>query len=196
MVTKKKILFEGDPIPVSDLTGNPSFASMTTDQINEKTADQGVTIEGVLLKDGNATPMGGAPAARVYHSADQSIPTATNTQLAFNSERFDNDGIHHPTTNNGRLTCKTAGKYLISVNLRWANNGTGIRQVTIVLNGSTYIGLVRQGAHGQDAQTLTILYDLAVNDYVYVDVRHTRGSALNVVSLGNQSPEFSMVRVA
>src|SRR5262245_40483526 len=65
------------------------------------------------------------PAARAYHSANQSINSGTNTTLNFDSERFDSDTIHDNVTNNSRLTCKTAGKYLICCNVRWASNATG-----------------------------------------------------------------------
>jgi hypothetical protein len=39
-------------------------------------------------------------------------------------------------------------------------------------------------------------YPLVVNDYVEAVVRQTSGGALNVLALGNQSPEFMMARVA
>lgn len=54
------------------------------------------------------------PACRVYNNANISIPNATYTALQFNSEDFDTDNMHDNTTNNTRLTCKTAGIYLIT----------------------------------------------------------------------------------
>jgi hypothetical protein len=138
------------------------------------------------------------PACRVYHNANQSIADDTYTTLAFNSERFDTDTIHDTVTNNERLTCKTAGKYLIAVNLLFASNNTGGRTVALILNGATNIG--RQSCAADPAQetgvSVSTVYDLAVGDYITVMAYQSSGGALNVVAAGNQSPEFMMVRIA
>lgn len=139
------------------------------------------------------------PAARVYHNVAQSIPTAVGTLLAFNSERFDTDAIHDVTTNNSRLTCKTAGKYLIFANVEFAANATGVRYINIALNGATVIG--SQTSLSSDVTipariNASVIYDLAVNDYIEVNVYQDSGGALNVTSAANFSPEFGMVRIA
>lgn len=142
---------------------------------------------------------GVAPRARVYHNAAQSITNNAVTALAFNSERFDNDGIHDTTTNTGRLTCKTAGVYAIGGHVNWANNATGLRLISIRLNGTTL--LATQGANAvttgnsQD-QSVVTLGSLALNDYMELMVYQSSGGALNVQAAGNYSPEFWMVRVA
>lgn len=137
------------------------------------------------------------PAARAYHSANQSITTATWTALALNSERFDTDVIHDTVTNNSRLTCKTAGKYQISGNVEWASNATGTRQLQVWLNGATDIGHEARQAStgGVMSMSISVIYDLAVNDYVELRVNQDSGGGLNVNSTGNYTPEFSMVRV-
>lgn len=145
-----------------------------------------------FVYDGTPT----VPCARVYNSVDQSIPNATGTVLAFDSERFDTDDIHDTTTHNSRLTCNTAGKYQITVQIRWGSSATGFRQVQIRLNAATNICTVRQGAHGADMQVFSTLYDLAVDDYLEVVVYQNSGAALNVGAYGNYSPEFMMVKVA
>lgn len=139
------------------------------------------------------------PSARVYHSVSQSIPNATVTVLAFNSERFDTDGIHDTVTNNSRLTCKTAGKYLIIGNIHFAANATGARAIHIRLNGATFIANDgRASASATDVNVLTIstLYQLNAGDYVELTVWQNSGGALNVLSSANFSPEFMMVKVA
>ena len=50
--------------------------------------------------------------ARVYNDANISIPDNTETAVTFNTEEWDTDTIHDPSTNPERLTAKTAGKYL------------------------------------------------------------------------------------
>lgn len=137
-----------------------------------------------------------SPAARAYHNANQSIPDATDTVVALNSERFDTDTIHDLAVNNSRLTCKTAGKYLIMGNVFWAGSATGSRFLRVRLNGTTLIAEIRNSSSaGGDSQIAPTLYDLAVNDYVEMVVYQSSGGALDVLASGNFSPEFSMVKV-
>ncbi|MGE5592880.1 MAG: hypothetical protein ACM3X3_04240 [Betaproteobacteria bacterium] len=137
------------------------------------------------------------PAARVCHNAAQSIANVTNTVLAFNSERFDTDGIHDTAINNSRLTCKTAGKYYIAGNVRFASNSTGFRELNIILNGSTIIARVALPAASASPTVLQIatVYDLAVGNYVELIVYQNSGGALNVEYASAFSPEFMMVRI-
>lgn len=138
--------------------------------------------------------------ASAYHDAAQTISNNTIplAVLAFNSERFDTDTIHDTAANNSRLTCKTAGVYQIVANVAFAANATGRRIVGIRLNGSTTIA--RQSlnalATGMTQIVVTTQYQLAVNDYVEVEVYQDSGGDLAVSATGNYSPEFSMVRMA
>lgn len=136
--------------------------------------------------------------ARVYRSTDQTLTTATLTPIAFDSERFDTDSIHDNSTNNSRLTCKTAGVYVISGTVRFATNATGNRRLLIRLNGTTYIAEHTQAAVSGLQTTITIatVYLLAANDYVELVALQSSGGDLAVSASGNLSPEFSMVRVA
>lgn len=135
--------------------------------------------------------------ARAYHSTTQEIPNIDFTALAFDSERYDTDNIHDPTTNNSRLTCKTAGKYVISAAVGFFHNATGIRRVHIWLNGSTPIGW--QDIHSlSDTDhycTVSTIWDMAVNDYVEVRVFQSSGGALNVLKFDYYSAEFMMQRI-
>lgn len=148
-------------------------------------------------------------AARVTHNAAQSITNNTVTALAFNSEILDQESntastIHDTVTNNSRLTCKTAGVYLIVTNVEFAANATGQRQVFIRLNGTgagttTNIGSVVQDGTAGSVQTQLIvssIFSLAVNDYVESVVWQTSGGALNVANAGSYSPILSMARIA
>jgi hypothetical protein len=53
-------------------------------------------------------------AARVYHSADQSVSNAAWGALAFDSEDTDSEGLHDNSTHNSRLTVVHAGTYLLA----------------------------------------------------------------------------------
>lgn len=135
--------------------------------------------------------------ARVYHNAAQSIDTATPTALAFNSERYDTDVIHDTVTNNSRLTCKTAGKYLIIGNLTWQANTTGQRGTSILLGGVTQLAYlyVDPVGSGKPRAFIATIYSLAVNDYVQLIATQNSGIALTIDVEANISPEFMMQRI-
>ena len=130
----------------------------------------------------------GRAGARVYHSANQSIPNDTITTLAFDSEDYDTDDIHDTVTNNSRLTCKTAGKYLIAACIPYSTNGTGYRGAWIDLNGSVTLTLARipavtSSGIGTYVFIMTV-YDLSVNDYVVLKAKQDSGGALDVLVNG------------
>lgn len=137
--------------------------------------------------------------ARAYNSGNIAISNNTVTALTFDSERFDTDTIHSTSTNTGRLTCNTAGKYLIIAQVQWAAAAGGRRAVRIRLNGSTNIAIEEEGsvadAIGNPQFTVSTIYDLSVSDYVECVVYHTQGGPLNVSANGNWSPEFMMHRI-
>lgn len=136
--------------------------------------------------------------ARVYHNIDQAIPNTTWTVSAFNSERWDSDTIHDTVVNNDRLTCKTAGKYLVSFSGRFAADNVGRRMFNLRLNIAVTIAFeianaVDGGTHGI---TITTVVDLAVTDFVDVRVYQDSGGPLNLISYAADTPEFMMQRVA
>lgn len=148
--------------------------------------------------DGSEISLSGSPAsARVYNSANISINDSTNTELTFDSERYDTDTIHSTASNTGRLTAMTVGKYSIKANIRWDPDNDGRRYISILLNGTTVIATdsvpAVQGAATH--QNISTDYNLAVADYVEVRVYHTAGAALNVGAASNYSPEFMMTRM-
>lgn len=135
--------------------------------------------------------------ARVYNSADQSIPNATDTIVAFDSERYDTDTIHDNATNNSRLTCKTAGKYLVWAGICFDTNGTGRRKGELIVNGATVTSLITLVPPGDDwcGLNYSTIVDLNVNDYIQVRVSQNSGGALNVKVGAIFSNEFAMQRI-
>jgi xanthosine utilization system XapX-like protein len=136
------------------------------------------------------------PAARVYNNADITVANNTETTLTFNSETFDTDTIHDNSTNPERLTCKTAGIYLVYANIQFATDADGVRQVIFYVNGTTdsfaYQSLQARSA-GPTHVALVGVYSLAVNDYVICRVQHTAGNNLAISAPGLQhSPVFGM----
>lgn len=137
--------------------------------------------------------------ARVFNSAAISVPNNASTALTFDSERWDTDNIHSTATNTSRLTAQTAGKYIITGHVRFANNVTGRRVLLITLNvAATQIGdnSTSVTANGDGDLTVSTIYNLAVGDFVELYAYQDSGAALNVTAVGNTSPEFAMQLLA
>src|SRR5262245_22049217 len=81
------------------------------------------------------------PACRAYHNAAQALTTGVEASLALNSERYDTDTMHDTVTNNSRLTIKTAGLYIITGHVEFANNATGYRLGGLRVNNTTTIAV-------------------------------------------------------
>jgi hypothetical protein len=151
-----------------------------------------------LRDDGTwAAPSISPPLASVFNSVVQSITNNTETTVTFDSETLDTDTIHDTVTNNSRLTCKTAGTYLVLFVGDFTANATGVRYGLIRKNGTTQLGprsdvsSLTAGANGT-VQGWT-LASLAVNDYVEVRVFQNSGGSLNFDA--TTTPAFAMYKV-
>lgn len=137
--------------------------------------------------------------ARVYKAADQTISDDTVTAIQFDNERYDTDGIHDNATNNTRLTCQTAGKYLIGGCIRWETGTATQAQLQIRLNGTTTIAMFSQQIELTGGPTekwfISTVYDLAQTDYVELVVYQDSTGTKNIVATANYSPEFWMQRI-
>ena len=134
------------------------------------------------------------PTCRVYNSAAISISDGVVTALTFNSERYDTDTMHSTVTNTSRITATTAGKYLITATIGFAANNTGRRQVTIRLNGTTYIAVDARATVGNGQVTevsIATVYALAAADYAEVTVFQDTGGSLNVSAASAYTPELT-----
>jgi len=235
-----------DELPAGDLVGTSDSQELTNktltdptltiDTITEATADAGVTIDSVLLKDGkiqtanvvdsdqyvdgsidnahladnavdtaeiaddavetakiadDAVTDAKRPrllATRVTKATTQSISNSSATAVTFgasDTEDFDAEGWHDPSTNNSRITPDEAGLYLITASFRFDNSGTGYRRAQIFKNGSA-IGShwVNQDADGISGSNfgayLTVPEILAASDYIELYVTQNSGGALNI----------------
>jgi hypothetical protein len=141
-----------------------------------------------------ATP----PQARVFNSANIATTTGVLTALTFDSERYDEGSLHSTSANTGRLTAPITGLYSIGACVRFTANATGIRYVSIRLNGALALIFDTRPAVNGDATVVVVStqYRLAAADYVETTVIQTSGGNLNVETTGNYSPEFWMHRVS
>jgi hypothetical protein len=147
---------------------------------------------------GDMNELSDVPRCRLTHNAAQSLTTATLTVLAFNTEIYDAaapNAMHDTTVGNSRITIPSngAGWYLLSANVEFAANATGIRQVQIRINGVTVIAsvIVPATAAGTCRLNVSTMYRMAVGDYAEVQAQQTSGGALNVTTLADVSPSFS-----
>lgn len=132
--------------------------------------------------------------ARVFHGGNQSIPNSTNTFVTFDGEQWDDNDLHDTVTNNSRITVKVPGRYLITANIYFTGNATGARQLKFKVNGSAQIGAINE-APGNATDFLVahaVIWELAVDDYVEVEVLQNSGGALNIVNFGDNTNEFAV----
>lgn len=137
--------------------------------------------------------------ARVYRTTNQSTASGAFVPISFDAARFNYSSvatlmwvIGSPT----RLTCVIPGVYEIFGNVVWDTNATGIRILTILLNGVTNIAV--QNANPTAAAPARCIvgctYELAVGNYIELTAYQNVAAPLNVLTVANYSPEFSAWR--
>jgi len=183
------------PLQGGTMAGDINMAKNRILKLPLPTDDQEAASK--VYVDTSIPPGGYTQGARVRHDTGQNVPTTTATILAFNTEIYDTDTIHDNVTNNSRLTCKTAGKYIIAGNIFFDPNATGRRQVGIRLNGTTYIAIIIQNATltGGHGLSLSTIWSLNINEFVELVPWQDSGDTLEIKSYGYYSPEFMMQRI-
>ena len=143
-------------------------------------------IDGSSLTNLPAAPAAQSSVAQATLSGDIGISSHVTTIINWTSEAFDTDTMHDISTNNSRLTAKTAGKYLVQGNINWGNNNTGARQYTINKNGvGLWVLTNSNNVAGQDQGSSFLTVDLAVNEYVEFSVWHGSGAVLTIFASGS-----------
>lgn len=140
-----------------------------------------------------------AIACRVYNDAAFTHNSTGNyLAITFNTDRSDPYGLHSTTSNTSRITVTLAGWYLISGHATFAANATGIRQLAIRADGSTYIAAQNQTALSDVVVHLSLatVYYLAATNYIELMAYQNSGGNLDVQAAGNYSPEFAVMRLA
>lgn len=136
------------------------------------------------------------PSVRATMSAVQAVADLTQTVILFDTEDYDNAGMHSTASNTGRLTAPVAGIYAIKCHLAFAASATGFRDIRFRLNGTTEFAWEARSAAGSGNTVLSLACDikLAATDYVEVRAYHSQGASVNVGGSG-ASASFSMHRV-
>jgi len=129
---------------------------------------------------------------RAFHSVAQSIANLTVVTLALDSENYDTDAYHDLVVNNERLTIPVglAGKYMLGGGVQFAVNAVGSRLMAVTLNGVSQLLVLRFNADASGFTTITssTIFDLAVGDFITLQVFHDAGVAIDVNRASQQSP--------
>lgn len=134
------------------------------------------------------------PAARVWHNATQTLLDNTATILNFNSERYDNDGLHSTTANSSRMVASRPGIWHIGASVDISSNGAGFRYIAIVVNSNVIAWHAMSAATVSISSLLTIATDwnLSTSDTVSVQVSQNSGGSLQTSTAANYGCEFWM----
>jgi hypothetical protein len=136
------------------------------------------------------------PTVRLYHNTTQSMTGTADNKVLFNSERYDNAGLHSTVSNTSRISIPTpdttfcAGIYHIWFNGEWAT-APATCEVEVWLNGVTKIAW---NTTTQKRFQIDTEYPLAAGDYVEFVLNPATTQTLN--STANYSPEGGATRIS
>lgn len=157
----------------------PSFSSGAV-----LTAAQMTTIATDLALAGNR------PQAFAYQTSVQSVGYGSTATMSFQAETVDTDGIHSTASNTYRMTCATAGYYLMTGSIIYDASATGMRAAYIekfttatsatapVLGSLSYV-ISSSGTYPTTVTTPSVVVSMAVGDYIQLTGFHTAGAGLN-----------------
>jgi hypothetical protein len=170
----------------------------------------GIGSSGQVLTVAGGVPSWAAPTAGtpsfvgciVRDTAQQTIATATQTTITFNTDVIDTNNFHDTSTNTSRFTVPTgyAGKYRISYNTRFGDtNTTGDRIWEVYINGSNVSGYGMKASAGSTGLgygvpvSVEMVRNLAVGDYVELQVYHDAGTNQSFIRSYNGAFSFTFL---
>jgi hypothetical protein len=167
----------------------------------ELTLGTNLTMNGTAIDAASGYTQG----CRVYNTAELTVTTGTWTRSTFNTERYDTDTMHSTSSNTGRITFTTAGKYIVLGNCRWTIpiSAAGARLTFISLNGTPGAGGTLLGGW-EDYPAIVgnalshivgVIYEFAATDYVELFHYTNSGSNDTIGADGNYTPEFMAQRI-
>ena len=130
----------------------------------------------------------------LYIAGTPLIANVTYTNLGWDAEHFDPFGLHDNAVNNSRITIAKAGKYFVHTVVKWDFNTTGTRFVFILVNGTINIGLEQEGKSFDQLMIVQRQFNLAVGDYLQVQVYQSSGGNLIVRGAGQYNSFFGAFR--
>lgn len=136
--------------------------------------------------------------AKVTHSEAQTAPSKTQHVLIFDTELWDTDGIHDNAVNNSRLTCRTAGKYLVICNIAVGDSPIGMSQLMFRVNEEVSGRLYRRFWNSTAAAMMwgmSGILALEVDDFVEL-LFYNDSDGANLLDSYDYAPFLAMQRIA
>jgi hypothetical protein len=164
-------------------------------------AKQSLTLRHVSASRWRVVSGTGPLACSVFNNTTQSIATSTFTVVTFNSEDFDDAGMHSTSSNSGRITVPEAGVYFLRARVSWQVSGTGVRGLILRKNGSAQLTIANAPGHtlgsfSYHAQQVSGLFQLAAADYLEVVAFQDSGGNLTIGDVGRRDQsEFQAFRI-
>lgn len=181
------------------------MASAATPNLGLPQWTSGESLPGHIMNDFNAAFLAiddyaGAvtPAGKVFCTTSQNVNNGSVTVLTFNTELINTDGIANLAANGARLTCRTAGLYLIFGTVKFSPNANGKRELTINFNENNPIGssVISAAPAGESTVVqVSAIHMFAVNEFVVLYAYQTSGSTLAIEVANTFSPIFDMVKI-
>lgn len=156
---------------ISELTEIPDVAAgdllLLTDDPSGTPTSKNITVINALSSSVDTVPY-----ARLTNTNDVGYVYNQYHQIIFNTSLADTDGmIDLASGTTTVLTCKTAGKYLITGQYSMEYYINGIRATFIKKNGSDY--LIKQNKSYKDILTrcaVAVVANLDVDDYIELEI--------------------------
>lgn len=141
-----------------------------------------------------ATPSTTFIGCRAKQSAVQSINHNTLTTMQWWAEDFDTDTMHDNVTNNTRVTCKTAWYFTICSSIPVTLSTLVTSYIYVKKNWTT---IAQDSITGVTSYTfnVTLTEQLAVNDYIEVDVQLSLPSNPSNVWTGDKQTFLSVTKI-
>lgn len=131
--------------------------------------------------------------------ADQTgVVNGTPTAVEWNVETEDAGGMHDQTSaaTRKKVTATVPGVYSVTVNLRWSAATGTYRQVTLLKNGTTAVGVDRRSPVLGGMSHHFPAVPLADGDYLEAMVEQDSGTSLDLIYDASYAPSLSVVKVA
>jgi len=138
------------------------------------------------------------PSCKVYQTTGTSIPTATWTEVLFDTEEWDTSGWHSTSVNTGRMTLDFTGR--VTITFLWDSNSTTLRTsgIRIKKNG-TVIAEVND-RRSDDTTFSNVKYGITAQtsvsptDYITVEVNQQTGGSLTT-GAGLSGTQFTVSKI-
>jgi hypothetical protein len=139
------------------------------------------------------------PSVRVTNSAALNTGNQSTTRLTFDTQVFaSTTGMHSTGTNPGRLIAVSSGVYVISGSITWVPSTVGLRQLRILIDGSSVAAIQTQravdGAFNTDMSIAAVYRFESSGGYAELEAYQNSGSTLSIAA-SNVPAYFAMTKI-